>query len=132
VQDLHERGVAGDQVQHVGLVGQQALGPLALGHVAAVEDHPADGRVVQEVVGQRLHVPPGAVGGQEAELEAGAVRQPGQVLPEPGPDPVHVVGVDQLEDVLAHAGVLPVAEHPPEGRAGVGDPAAGVQHDHHV
>ena len=58
--------------------------------------------------------------------------QPGQVLAEAGPDVADVVGVDQLEHVLADPGVLAVAEHAPEGRAGVGDAAAGVEHDHHV
>ena len=132
VQGLHQGGVAGDQVEHLGLAGQLALGPLALGDVAAVEHHPADGRVVEQVVGQGLDVAPGPVGGQEPEAEPGAVGQPGQVLAEAGPDVADVVGVDQLEHVLADPGVLAVAEHAPEGRAGVGDAAAGVEHDHHV
>jgi hypothetical protein len=54
------------------------------------------------------------------------------VLAEAGPDVGDVVGMDELEHVLADPGVFAVAEHPPEGRAGVGDAAAGVEHDHHV
>jgi hypothetical protein len=51
------------------------------------------------------------------------VGQPGQVLAEAGADVADVVGVDQLEHALPDPGVLAVAEHAPEGGAGVGDAA---------
>src|SRR4029453_15607998 len=62
-----------------------APGPRWPGGAAAVEPPPADGRVVEQVVGQGLDVAPGPVGGQEPEAEAGPPGQAGQGLAEGGP-----------------------------------------------
>src|SRR6266540_3454923 len=112
-------------------ITEPCLGALALGDVAAVEHHPAHRRIVEQVVGQRLHVPPAAVPSDHAELE-GAARPSGPEVAEAPPDVLDVVGVDQVEDVVAEPPGVGVAEHAAQRRAGVGDAAARVEHDHHV
>ena len=81
VQGLHQGGVAGDQVEHLGLAGQLALGPRALGDVPAVEHHPADGRVVEQVVGQGLDVAPGPSAARNRNLNPALWASPARCSP---------------------------------------------------
>ena len=58
------------------LVAKLLLERLALGDVAVVDDDAADGRVVEQVLGDRLERSPGAVGvaGPELDRHLGAAR----------------------------------------------------------
>ena len=125
-----EQGPVGQPGQRVveRLVGQLLLECFAVADVAAVEHHPGDVGVVQQVGGGAFDVAPVAVGADPAHVRQ---RLPGGQGGGVG-DAGLVVGVDQLGQ--PPAGQLPggLAEDLFDGAAGETDPPVFVQDGHHV
>ena len=92
-----QRAVPCDGAQHLGLTGHQRGRPLPLGDVPTVQHHARDRRVVEEVGGDRLEVPPRTVRGPHPPFQrvdrSRTVEEPSE--PEPGAG--HVVRVHRLE-----------------------------------
>ena len=104
---------------------QSFLHPLAFGNVSAVDDDSRDLRVFGWVFPEGFQDPPGAV--LVSEMEFGSGRMAGllQHLGEYGLRLFPVIGMDEIESVLADQLFLGVAQHPFDGRAlVVKDPVA--------
>ena len=113
-------GEAGERIVE-GLVLELVLEPLALRHVAEVEDDASHRPVGEEVQADGVDPPPRSVGVPQPErrrLLRRRLRQARHELVEPGA----VVGVDVVGELTPDTGVRIVTEHAPEGIALVGDP----------
>ena len=105
----------------------RGLGPLALGDVARVDDHGADGRIGEQVGANRFQPPPRTVFVPTAELDPR--RDPGPLgrRAEDAADAGQVVGVDDGDRLGADEFVRSPAEHPLDGGTLVGDDSLGVK-----
>src|SRR5215207_2822617 len=112
------------------LVLQPLFEGLALGNVAVVEDDAADVWIVEQVLADRLHVYPPAVGVAQTAIDrragAGASDKPRKDLAYP----VYIVGVHhgRLENAMADPSLGLVAEDPFDRGARVAGDAVGVDH----
>src|SRR5664279_4295879 len=93
-------GEVGDRVME-GRVGELLLEGLALADVAAVEDDPLDGGVLQQIGVQHLEVAQGAVLVGEQALHGIGLAAAGAVG-EPAQHPTLLVGVQQVIEGTAH------------------------------
>ncbi len=118
--------------QHVveRLVPELLLEDLALRDVAVVDDDTADGRIVEQVLGDRLERPPRVVGMTGPEFDP---RLRNRSRPPRRPDPRSTVGRSSgwmsVADRLADPFVRTPAEDALDGRALVADQAILAEHD---
>ena len=130
-----------EEERTVGKPGQVVVeGPLlelgrhldALGHVPCIHDDALDRRVLEEVRGDDLHVPPSAVDvddpGIEGRRHAGRRDDVGDLLEEP----IQILGVDQVSDGDPFEVEWLESEDPGDCRAGVDDAPVGADDADHV
>ena len=104
----------------------------ALGDVPGGDHDPPDGRLVEQVGGRHLEVPPGAVGAAGPQRHRGERRVGAPCAGEAGGRPVDVVGVDELEDRRPDLRGPIVAENPLGGLVRPPDDPGLVEDDDHV
>ncbi len=114
------------------LVAELGLQVGPLGDVVRVDDEPADGRVVEQVVRGPVEGEPATVAVEEPGLADDLpVRALGDGREMAGED-VAVVGVDPVGEPVADAILRTVPEQPLDGHALVQDPAVPVDHHEQV
>jgi hypothetical protein len=122
-------GGADQCLQPPSALGQPALVAPLVGRVPHVDHQGAHRRVVEEVAGEHLHVPPGSVAVEEAILLRSGATGGGHVGHEAGPGPLQVVRVDQIEGEATLEVLGAQAQHGERCWGGVGDHAVPV-HQH--
>jgi len=100
---------------------QLPLEGLALGDVAASEDNPGYGRLIEKVVDDHLEVMPGTVRVEEAELSRHICARLIQGLVKKCLGCSPIVGMDEVQDRRAVQCVCRMAPHVLAGRAHVAD-----------
>ncbi len=113
-------------------LAQRALGGLAVGHVARVDDDSADTRHVQQVARGDLQPAPGSVLVQDPQL--GEVELVGRMANarEDGARFREIIRVDELQRIPAQPLVGGEAEDALERRTRVPQPALRIEHGHDV
>ena len=120
--------------QHVveRLVTELLLEGLSLGDVPVVDDHTADGRIVEQVLGDRLEGPPRVVGVAGTEFDPGLGSARRRNVGQPAFHGRAILGMDVRANRLADPFLRPAAEDPLDGRTLVADQAILAEHDHAV
>ena len=118
--------------QHVveRLVAELVLEGPSVGDVAVVDDHAANGRVVEQVLGDRFERSPRAVGVAGAELDCDFRAVCGRDVGEPAIDVRPIVRVDVGGHPAPDPVLRPAPEDPFDSRALIADePVLAEDHD---
>ena len=111
---------------------QRVLGQLAFGDVADRDDDAHDRGVVEQVVRKDLRVHPRPVGALQPHFERTQHAPHVSYAFEEVLDDRLVVGMDEVDDVLAVTRAFGIAEHVGRHRAGVAQLAVGIDQRDHV